>query len=813
VNRHLGVLHAFRGKYFWTLSIAVAVVLAGLAVERAAVVDLDRLRVEPSRIFVDRQGGVLRFATNGRGERHVETPLEDIPEHVRQAFVAAEDERFFSHPGFDVPAVLRALRDNLRAGRIVSGASTITQQLCRLAYPRKRTVHHKLLEVLRSVRLETALSKQEILGLYLNRVPLGNNLIGVETAARVYFGKHCSALSPAEAALLAALPKAPELLNPYGNHAQQLLTRQAWVLERMQRLGMLAAEEYATAKRQVISFEPRDSSFQAGHLVDYLLSKQEVKATQGEIRATIDATLQQQVERTLLSHRPRLVRGGATQAAAVVMANHAGDVLAMVGSLAYSRRDQGFNNGATALRSPGSALKPFLYALALDTGLTAATVLEDVPRSYRSPRGEYVPINFDRKSYGPASLREALGNSLNLSAVHVLNGLGYFAFYSALERLQLINHPERGPDHYGLGLVLGNPELSLVQLVSAYACLANGGAFRPARLLAGGAPSQEYRVFSPQASWIISHILADPAARALSFSGSAALNFPYRVAVKTGTSTHYRDSWTVAYTPEYTLGVWVGNFDGHPTHKLSGAVAAAPILADLMQHLYRLGPPPAFPMVEGVRTVAVCSYSGMKPCGACPHVKVEVFIAGSEPADCCSFHRHGELLHELPARYAGWLHERYERGTEGRYRLMGFDHDLDKAFRTQSGEDKISREAPEGRVAGAKLQVLNHQVTLGQPADDGGPRPGTPASRCHASIIYPLDRDHFLLDPTTSAQTITLKALSDEPLQQLTWFVDGVEYARSAPPYEAEWELVPGRHHLTVTGDGCVGDGIAVEVE
>ena len=257
------------------------------------------------------------------------------------------------------------------------------------------------------------------------------------------------------------------------------------------------------------------------------------------------------------------------------LANRTREVVALVGSCAYGPRDQGFNNGAAAWRSPGSTLKPFLYAQALDQGFTPASVLEDVERRYRTPRGEFIPANFDRVAHGPISFREALGNSLNLSAVHLLNLMGTETYYETLAGLRLINRPEFTPEHYGLGLVVGNPEVSLLQLAAAYACLANGGKFAPLRFTLGAAQAEETPVFSPQAAFIISDILSDPMARVRIFGGASAMNPPYRMAIKTGTSTHFRDLWAVAYTPEYTLAVWVGNFNGRPTADLSGAGAAA----------------------------------------------------------------------------------------------------------------------------------------------------------------------------------------------------------------------------------------------
>ena len=386
----------------------------------------------------------------------------------------------------------------------------------------------------------------------------------------------------------------------------------------------------------------------------------------------------------MASHRVALLQSGASQAAAVIIDNRSLELLALVGSMQYGPRSRGFNNGAAALRSPGSALKPFLYAQALDLGFTPATILEDVERRYQTPGGEFTPANFDRFPYGPVAFREALANSLNLSTVSLLNLISPQTYYDTLSRLNLINHPERGPEHYGLGLVVGNPEVSLLQLAAAYACLANGGLYQPLRLRADAPAAPPVRLFSPQAAYIISDILADPMARFRIFGASSAMNPPIRLAIKTGTSSRYRDTWAVGYTPEYTVAVWAGNFDGRGTMKLSGAAAAAPILAELAGALFHGGSPRNFDRPEGVTAATVCSFSGLKPGPDCPYVRQELFIAGTEPTGVCTFHHHREPWLRIPTPFAGWLHDRFEQGGTGRYRLADFDPDLPKVFQDQA---------------------------------------------------------------------------------------------------------------------------------
>ncbi|MDD2904592.1 MAG: transglycosylase domain-containing protein, partial [Syntrophales bacterium] len=706
------------------------------------------------------------------------------------------------HPGVDPLAVVRAACSNLQAGRVVSGASTITQQLARLTYPGPRTWSRKVVEMGRSLRLEAALSKDGILRRYLDRVPQGNNLTGVETAALAYFGKPAAKLTPAEAALLASLAKAPGRFNPLGPNRRRLLARRDWVLGRMAKLGFISEPERQRSRQEPLRLagvagKHGGFPFRAQHLVNLILAAKGQKT--GVVRTTLNLDWQRQVEQILRAHAVRLRAGGARQAAAVLLDNRGPEVLALAGSLHYGPRDGGYNNGATAWRSPGSALKPFLYALALDRGFTAASVIEDVERRYRLPGGEFHPANFDRVAHGPISFREALGNSLNLAAVRLLNLVGPVQYYETLTRLGLINRPDKGPDYYGLGLVVGNPEVSLLELAGAYACLANKGVHRPPRLLLNQPPSEEVTVFSEQAAFIVSDILADPLARSRAFGGSQAMNPPYRLALKTGTSTRYRDCWVAAYSPRYTLAIWVGNFDGRPTAGESGATAAAPILAEIAGVLFAATPPEPFCSPEGVTRAKVCAFSGMRPGPGCRFTVEEYFLAGTEPAKECTYHQERSPWHRLDSAYAGWLEERHEHGAAGRYRLAGFDANLDRAFRL-------------GLAAGLPFRTNSHPPAAGS---GGGGYPGSGALRegGRVSILYPLPGDRFLVAPQREEVEITLKARCRAAVPQVSWFVDGREVGAVGPPYQLQVPLPRGRHRLTALGPDGLGDTVEVSVQ
>jgi penicillin-binding protein 1C len=801
----------FLWRIRWLLLVGV-IGLAGFYLEAASRYEPAALVPVPGPLVLDRHGEILRLVPDRQGRKAVRLPGGPLPPTVVAAFVAAEDQRFWQHPGVDVLAIVRAARQNLAAWRIVSGASTITQQLARLTYPGPRTYRRKFLEMVRSLRIERALSKEEILRLYLDRVPLGYNLVGVESAALAYFGQPAARLTPSQAAVLAALVKAPGALRPHGSRHARLIARQRWVLGRMAALGLISSRELELARQEPLVFHGVGGArpvfpFQAPHFVQLTLAAQAKLASPPSLRrTTLDLNLQRRVEAAMRSHRTRLRKSGAWQAACVVVDNRTLGVLALVGSYHYGFGHQGFNNGAAALRSPGSALKPFLYAQALDMGFSSGTVLEDVERRYRTPWGEFLPANFDRAVHGPVPFREALANSLNLSAVNLLNAVGIEAFYGTLKRLQLINHPERRAAYYGLGLVVGNPEVTLLQLAAAYACLANGGVFRNLRLGAQEPVAAGVQVFSPQSAFIISDILADPLARGRVFGGCLAMNEPYHLAAKTGTSTKYRDCWCIAYSPEYTVAVWVGNFSGWPTANLSGATAAAPIVADVVRELFGGMKPAPFTKPEGVVTAWICAFSGLRPTPGCTHRRQEFFLTGMVPTKSCTYHQTREPYHHLTTPFAGWLRQRYAKGIEGRFRLAGFDENLEQLFPADQKAASAAAAPP------SPVRRLSLGLAAPSPA---GPAPpfSTPGSGLLVTIQYPLQGDRFLLQPPAEALRLTAKAVCQGPLPKVTWILDSQEVAATGPPYEVTLELNRGRHYLMAIGPNGIGDAVTVVVQ
>ena len=534
--------------------------------------------------FTDRNGIVLRESLLEGGRFTAPVSLDKLPPNLLAATICAEDKRFWSHHGIDPLAIIRALGEAAQHRRVVSGASTITQQLIKIAQPRRRNLGTKIIEAMQALRLEQIWSKQQILGAYLDRIDYGNFRIGIASAANFYFGKPPNDLSLAECAFLAGLPQAPSRLNPR-RHLDRALQRQRQVLERMERAGLIAPPAYERARTEPIRLALRPANFDAPHFVDLVRQKRTLRPG-SEVRTTLDLALTNFCALSLRQHLQKLRDQQVRNGAVVVIENRTGNVLALVGSEDYFAPEVGQVNGAWAARSAGSALKPFTYLLALENGATPASVVADAPVAFATPTGVYRPENYNHFCYGPVRLRVALANSLNIPAVRLLASIGGPGPLQDLLRncgITTLNQPAA---RYGLGLTIGNAGVRLLEMVNAYAALARLGEYRPYRLLQNDPPASPKRIGDGDSCYLLADILSDNEARGLTFGMNSWLRFDFPVAVKTGTSTSFRDNWAVAYTPEFTTGVWVGNFDGSAMRDVSGVSGATPILHEVVEHLH-----------------------------------------------------------------------------------------------------------------------------------------------------------------------------------------------------------------------------------
>lgn len=613
----------------------------------------------PAAAFTAHDGTPLRRLLDGDRRAGEALTLAEIPEALVLATLAAEDQRFRAHGGVDWLAAARAVKDSLRAGRSVSGASTVTQQLVKIVQPRPRTPWTKVTEIMTARRIEMTWSKDEILAAYLNRLNYGSFAAGCGEAARTFFDKPLQDCSLAECAFLAGLPQAPGRLSPWRN-LDGAKKRQEWVLGRMKALDWITADEHDRAAAEPLRLARKSSAFRAPHLVDMILAAQAEDSPPGaSVRTTLDLAVQDQCERAVRDRLSRLAEHNVQHAAVVVLENATGQVLALVGSPDYTSARGGQVNGATARRSPGSALKPFTYLLAFQNGQSPAEIVDDLPVEFMTPTGVYRPENYNRRAAGPVSLRAALANSLNLSAVRTLQKHGGPA--ALMESLQScrVSTLTRRPDEYGLGLTIGGGEVTLLELTAAYACLARMGTHRAPVLLAEATAVPEVRVFDPAACWLLADVLADNDARTRNFGMESALRLPFPVAVKTGTSTDYRDNWTVGYNARFTVGVWVGNFDNSPMRGVSGVSGAAPIFRDIFTWLDARHPVAWFERPAEVVEMEVDPLTGMprpqRLAGRRP-VVVEKFLRSHAPAADAgesAYDADGRVL--LPRSYAAWL--------------------------------------------------------------------------------------------------------------------------------------------------------------
>jgi penicillin-binding protein 1C len=587
--------------------------------------------------FVDRNGLFLG-AVIGRGQsRTVAVPLERVAPSFVRAVLAVEDERFFGHGALDGIATIRALLQAVAGRHLPGGASTLSMQVARLIEPVPSGAWGKLREVVLAERLENGLSKRAILEAYCNRAPMGSNISGVEAAARIYFGSGAAQLDLAQAALLAALPNDPVRLDPY-RHWAALKRRQRYVLARLRVVGAIDPIAEQRAADETVALRPEAAGVVAApHYIFHLLPR--IPDGSARVRTTLDRPLQQFVEAQLAAVVGRLASSGVHHAAAIVLDNRTGDVLAYVGSPNYFADDDlGRNDGVQALRQPGSALKPFLYELAFERrDIRPNSILADVPTAYALPGARiYQPADYSSRFEGPVRPRIALADSLNVPAVRVLERVGVAEFRDRLRALGFV-HLTESPEYYGLGLTLGAGEVTLAELAHAYATAARDGIDLPAvETLDGAALERRHagaNVAAHDASWaLVTDILADPHARAAAFGVDSILALPFAAAVKTGTSSDFRDTWTAGYTRDYTVAVWVGNFDGSPMHDITGVSGAGPLWNRIMLRLYASGDPAPFAPPAGYVRRPLCADTGARPDARCRSVVMEWLDRGDVAA-------------------------------------------------------------------------------------------------------------------------------------------------------------------------------------
>ena len=783
-------------RLFWLAAIPGAVLLAGAATllwYANTVPTMPGLLpppAAPSTKILARDGRLLYEVASSAGVHHTPLLLAQIPAACQQATIATEDATFYSNPGVEWRGILRALWINLRGGQTIAGGSTITQQVVRnlLLPPAERsarTVERKLRESLLAWRLTRTLPKTQILALYLNNIDYGNLALGLQAAAQTYFGKAAAELDLAECALLAGLPQAPGQHNPLANPGAAQ-ARQRVVLGLMQRAGFIDAQSAAAALREPLQYAPAPFPISAPHFVFQVLAQLRQQygaaavASGLSVTTTLDLDLTRSAEQ-IMRHRLSLLADTKTgshnagNAALVAIDPRSGQVLALVGSLNYfDGAISGAINMALAPRQPGSTLKPLTYALAFDPARcppaadncpwTAATVLPDLPASFVTAEGRaYTPQNYDRLFRGPVLARAALGSSLNIPAVLALQevgvaGLQRIARSFGITTLAAVEAP-------GLALTLGGGAVRLAELTAAYGVFATGGLLQPQNIvlqvhaadgtqLSSRQPAPAARVIDARVAFIITSILADNNARTAAFGAASVLNIGRPAAVKTGTTTNWRDNWTVGYTPELAVGVWVGNADNTPMRNVAGISGAAPIWHDFMRMALRGKAAGTFAQPAGLVRREICAVAGALSTTNCTPRSIEIFISGTEP------------------------------------KLVVADAAADS-------------DASARALSAAALSIARDRTAL--PASNAANTALNPTAGAalQLRIAAPDAASVFRLSPRLPPgnQLLPLRILSAAPFVNVTVLVDGKALAHfDSAPYELVWQLAAGRHRVDAFG-------------
>lgn len=740
-------------------------------------------------------------------KKRITIEAKDIPDSVKQATVAIEDKRFYKHPGVDIKGIFRSIFVDIVRKDKAQGGSTITQQFVRAAVlgDSKKTLVRKIKEAILAIELEALYSKDEILVMYLNEIPYGGNNYGIEAAARAFFGKPAKDLTLIEAATLAALPQAPTTLSPYGTKTDRLIARRNTTLDIMAELGNISTEQAAEAKKVELAVKPKGESITAPHfvlfvkdwLVEYFakelgdrqLAEQKVEEGGYSVVTTLDLDKQKIAEEILTkSITSTLKKAGATNAGLVSIDPKRGEILSMVGSVDYFNKDFGAYNIATALRQPGSSFKPLVYAAAFKDKYNPATVLFDL----RTDFGNYTPDNFDGGFRGPITIRQALGNSLNIPAVKTLALIGTDKALETAHDLGITTLNDK--DRYGLSLVLGGGEVKLVDMATAYGVFANKGTLMPTtpilKITDGKGkeiynhenPTDSRQVLDPQIAYQITNILSDTEAKKPVFGRLLnVLTIPGRPAAsKTGTTNSNRDAWTIGFTPQISTAVWAGNND-NSSMNAGGSSVAAPIWAEYMRRIHEKLPIEQFERPPGIQEVTVDRLSNKLPVDGSEPIK-DIFASWQVPTEQDNVHLRLRVCRENG--------------------LRADDNIPDELTETRTYTN-IHSEMPtkpnwEGPVlAWAAANGLNNKPPTEKCTSDASTKP-------QVTITAPANQ-------STVSDTFTISANATAPsgIRSVEFSIDGISIGTTTnSPYETTYNsasLSNGSHTITATATSNAG--------
>lgn len=716
-----------------------------------------------SRIVRFSSGEVMRVYLTSDEKWRIFLSLEEIDPLFVKTTILYEDKFFFFHPGFNPFSIIRAIYQNIKAGKVVSGGSTITMQLARILEPKERTIINKLLEIFRAMQFEARFSKRKILELYLNLAPYGGNIEGIGAAMLAYYGRLPLNMTPEEVAFLVSMPQSPPTRKPGKNPE---LSGKKRALKVMLKAGFINKEEYEKALKSAVPQKRKSFPFYAPHISDFLIMKYSLN----DIKSTIKKDIQKKIENIVKSYKKRIYNLGATNISVVVIENSTRKVRGTVGSIDYfDQKHSGQVRGFYAFRSPGSTLKPFLYILAIEAGLiNPETLIEDAPYTF----GDFEPKNYLNTFRGLVKAEEALSLSLNIPFILILKRYGYSRFIRKLSELEL-----KGPlnySEYGLPIITGGMDVRLLDLTNMYVTLAKGG-IHGKYLLIEGEESEEKRVFRAGAVLLTLRALSKrtrpDAPNLKNFTIPAG-----KIFWKTGTSFGRRDAWAIGFQKEYTVGVWVGNFSGEGADSIVGSKCAAPIMFDIIRALEE-------PWIGKLKWEehalyeieygSVCAFSGYRPGPACKKVKLVPMLLNAHTYKECPFHK--KFLIERKTGYRANPYKKYREGELEEKVFLVFPPSVQIVF---GSKGKPPEFAPYFRIV-EKRNILK--------------------------ITSPVDGAIYIIPKgIKGASTIPLQGFTSARNDTIYWFVNG-KYIGATRSGEI-LSIKPEEGELTVSGQDGSGN-------
>ncbi len=730
----------------------------------------ENINPEWSKMVRFADGTPMRVYLTSDEKWRIYLPLKYIDPLFVRTTILYEDKYFWWHPGFNPFSLLRALYQNIRAGKIVSGGSTITMQLARILEPKPRTIINKLIEIFRAVQFEFRLGKRKILELYLNLAPYGGNIEGIGAAMLAYYRRLPQNMTPEEIAFLVSLPQSPSERKP---GLPSKLSGRNRVLKIMLKKGLITREDYTAGIKAHIPMKPEPFPFNAPHISDFLVMKYPFN----DIKSTIDRTIQTKIENIAKSYKKRIYDLGATNISVIVIENKTRKVRGALGSIDYfDEEHSGMIRGFYAFRSPGSTLKPFLYILAIEDGLiNPETLIEDAPYKF----GDFEPVNFINTWRGLVRAEDALSLSLNVPFIMLLKRYGYARFVKKLMEGGL-----SGPlsyDQYGLPIITGGMDVRLLDLTNLYVTLAKGG-IHGNYILVEGELLNERKIFSPEAVLLTLKALSKrerPDAPNLK-------NFVMpkgRICWKTGTSFGRRDAWAIGFQKDYTVGVWVGNFSGEGSDSIVGVICAAPIMFDIIRALEKPWNSRfewEYKALLRLDSIPVCRYSGYRPGIACKEIKLAPVLKNAHTYTECPFHK--KFLIEKKTGFRVNPYKKYKKGEVEEKIFLVFPAPVQKIMK---GKGKPPDFPPDFKIAEKKSTL---------------------------KITSPIDNAVYLIPKgIKNASTIPLQAFTDSKNDSIYWFING-KYIGATKSGEI-CEIEPEEGDITILGQDDSGNTGIVRIK